>query len=151
MYQTLWAFSISLWKWPTKNEASWLVTLRSSLSAPFSLFAGFPGSAVVKNPPAMQETWDTWVTSLGQKTPWRRKWWPTSVFLPGESHGQRSLAGYSPWGHKESDTPENTHMLPVYIFLPVQGRGSFFPEPLNSLSRECRFSHSHLSVFLGHT
>ena len=34
------------------------------------------------------------------KIPWRRKWQPTPVFLPGESHGQRSLAGYSPWGHK---------------------------------------------------
>ena len=37
------------------------------------------------------------------KIPWRRKWQPTAVFLPGESHGQRSLAGYSPSGHKESD------------------------------------------------
>ena len=35
--------------------------------------------------------------------PGRRKWQPTPVFLPGESHGQRSLAGYSPWGHKELD------------------------------------------------
>ena len=34
------------------------------------------------------------------KIPWRRKWHTTPVFLPGESHGQRSLAGYSPWGHK---------------------------------------------------
>ena len=34
--------------------------------------------------------------------PWRRKWQPTPVFLPGESHGQRSLAGCSPWGHKET-------------------------------------------------
>ena len=34
--------------------------------------------------------------------PWRRKWQPTPVFLPGESHGQRSLAGYSPWGPQES-------------------------------------------------
>jgi len=33
-------------------------------------------------------------------TSWRRKWRPTPVFLPEESHGQRSLAGYSPWGHK---------------------------------------------------
>ena len=38
------------------------------------------------------------------KIPWRRQWQPTPVFLPEESHGQRSLAGYSPWGHKESDT-----------------------------------------------
>ena len=40
------------------------------------------------------------------KIPWRRAWQPTSIFLPGESHGQRSLAGYNPWGHKESDTAE---------------------------------------------
>ena len=38
------------------------------------------------------------------KIPWRRKWQPSPVFLPGESHGQRSLAGYSSLGHKESDT-----------------------------------------------
>ena len=41
------------------------------------------------------------------KISWRRKWHPTPVFLPGESHGQRSLADYSPWGHKESDTTES--------------------------------------------
>ena len=40
------------------------------------------------------------------KIPWTRKWEPTPVFLFGEFHGQRSLAGYSPWGHKESDTTE---------------------------------------------
>ena len=37
---------------------------------------------------------------------WRKKWQPTPVFLPGESHGQRNLAGYSPWGHKDSDRTE---------------------------------------------
>ena len=42
------------------------------------------------------------------KIPWRRKWQPTPVFLPGESHGQRSLAGYSPQGRTESDTTEAT-------------------------------------------
>ena len=36
--------------------------------------------------------------------PWRRKWQPIPVFLPGESHGQRNLVGYSPWGRKELDT-----------------------------------------------
>ena len=41
-----------------------------------------------------------------RKIPWRRKWHPTPVFLPGESYGQRSLAGYSPWGQKESETVE---------------------------------------------
>ena len=41
-----------------------------------------------------------------RKVPWRRAWQPTSVFLPGKAHGWRSLAGYSPWGHKKSDTTE---------------------------------------------
>ena len=44
------------------------------------------------------------------KTPWRGAWQPPPVFLPGESYGQRSLVGYSPWGHKESDMTEQlTH------------------------------------------
>ena len=62
---------------------------------------------MVKNLPAMQETvFDPWVG----KNPWSQKWQPTSVFLPGESHGQKSLVGYSPWGLKESDTTERlTH------------------------------------------
>ena len=41
----------------------------------------------------------------------RRKWQPTPVFLHGESHGQRSLVAYSPWGHKESNTTERLHLL----------------------------------------
>ena len=41
-----------------------------------------------------------------RKLPWRRAWQPTPIFLPGESHGQRSLVGYSPWSHKESDMNE---------------------------------------------
>ena len=40
------------------------------------------------------------------KIPWRRKWQPTQVFLPGKFHGQRRLVGYSPWGCKELDTTE---------------------------------------------
>ena len=47
---------------------------------------------------------DPWIG----KIPWRGTWQPTPVFLPGKSHGQRSLAGHSPWGHKESDTTEHT-------------------------------------------
>ena len=44
------------------------------------------------------------------KIPWNREWQPSLVFLPGKFHGQRSLAAYSPWGHKGSDTTENTHI-----------------------------------------
>ena len=58
---------------------------------------------VVKNLPAVQETQ---VQSLGQEDPLQEAWQPTAGFLPGESHGQRRLAGYSPWGHTESDTTE---------------------------------------------
>ena len=53
-----------------------------------------PIYAVYKRPES-----DPWV----KKAPWRREWQPTPVFLLGESHGQRSLVGYSPLGHKESD------------------------------------------------
>ena len=68
---------------------------------------GFAGGAVVKSPPAKagntRQGFDPWV----RKIPWSRKWQSTPVFLSGESHGQRSLAGYSPWGHKEWDTAES--------------------------------------------
>ena len=49
------------------------------------------------------------------KIPWRMKWQPIPVFLPGESHEQRSLAGYSPRGRKELDTTEQL----TYIYTPV--------------------------------
>ena len=74
---------------------------------------------VVKNLPAsagdIRDMFDPWVG----KIPWRRKWQPTPVFLLGESSGQRSLAGYSPWGCKESDIPGATqHALPaIYWWL----------------------------------
>ena len=63
---------------------------------------------MVKNLSAMQET--GFNPRVG-KIPWRRTWQPTPVFLPGESHGQRSLAGYSPRGLKELNTTEqiSTH------------------------------------------
>ena len=78
---------------------------------------------MVKNPPAM---WETWVRSLGWEDPLENgmathssilaEWQPTPVFLPGESRGQKSLADYSPQGHKESDTTEvkqhaHTHVV----------------------------------------
>ena len=51
--------------------------------------------------------------------PWRRKWQPTPVFLPGESHGRRSLVGYSPWDCKESEQLSDlTVTVPFVIFLP---------------------------------
>ena len=66
---------------------------------------------------------------------WRRQWQPTPALLPGKSHGQRSLVGYSPWGHKESDMTEWLHFThfilyhwrrkwqPTPVFLPGESHG----------------------------
>ena len=48
--------------------------------------------------------------------PWRRKWQPTPVFLPGKSHRRKSLVGYRPRGHKESDTAEHVHLVDKEIW-----------------------------------
>ena len=72
---------------------------------------------MVKNLPAMQETR---VWSQGQEDPWRREQLPTLVFLSGESHGQRSLAGYSPWGHKESDMTEQLKLTNTMLYTQTQ-------------------------------
>ena len=50
--------------------------------------------------------------------PWRRNWQPTPVFLPGKSHGQKSLTGYNPWGHKESDTTERLEHTDTHTLWP---------------------------------
>ena len=54
------------------------------------------------------------VWSLGGEEPWRRKWQPTPIFLPGAFHGQRSLAGYSPWGCKEMDMTKTTKTTTLF-------------------------------------
>ena len=59
------------------------------------------------------------------KTPWRKKWQPIPVFLPGESHGRRSLVGYSPRGRKESDTTERLHSLHFTSFLSLEDLSVF--------------------------
>ena len=51
---------------------------------------------------------DTWLRTLGGDDPLEEEMQPTPVLLPGKSHGQRSLAGYNPWDHKESDMTEYT-------------------------------------------
>ena len=86
---------------------------------------GFPADASGKEPACQcRETlrcgfdpcgFDPWV----RKIPCRRKWLPIPVFLPGESHGQRSLAGYNPWGHSQSDmTPSSACFLFVCFWEP---------------------------------
>ena len=71
------------------------------------LTSGFPGGSDGKASAynAGRPGFDPWVG----KILWRRKWQSTPVLLPGKSHGQRSLVGYSLWGHKELDTTEQLH------------------------------------------
>ena len=102
---------------------------------------------------------DSWV----RKIPWRRDWQPTPVFLLGESHGQRSLAGYSPGGWKESDTTEplalslSIQKLLTYSFVQqrkVYNRLLLFLETvlnflrLQNRNRSLSFSFIFLNVFI---
>ena len=90
-----------------KHFSLHLIWLRASLVA-----------ETVKNLPAMQETL---VQSLGQEDPLEKELATHSSSLPGESHGWRSLVGYSPWGRKETDTTERLHFtsLILYTGLPL--------------------------------
>ena len=76
---------------------------------------GFPWGSVVKNLPAIQETW-VQLMSQEDSLEWEMQ---TTPFLPGKSQGQRSLVGYSPWGHKESDMTEwlSMHTCGHFIFF----------------------------------
>ena len=75
----------------------WALKKQVTLDVSISLYSQGASLAaqLVKNPPAMQETQ---VPLLGWGDPWRRKWQPTPVLLPGKSYGQRRLVGHSPWG-----------------------------------------------------
>ena len=72
----------------------------------------FPGGKAVKNPPVNAGDigdGDTDSIPGSGRFPWSRKWQATPVFLPGESHRQKSLAGYRPWTNKELDMTEHAH------------------------------------------
>ena len=81
---------------------------------------GFPGGASGAKAGDIREEFDPWV----EKIPWRREWQPAPVFLPGESHGQRSLVGYSLWSYKESDITEHgdsgSPLPPIIPSAPLQ-------------------------------
>ena len=90
-------------------------------------FQSFPGGASGKEPACQcrrhkRLRFKFWVW----KIPWRRAWQPTPVSLPGESHGWRSLVGYSPWGSTESDMTERLSMntpIPILSFNPQMQDG----------------------------
>ena len=107
----------------------WCHPTISSCVLPFSsCLQSFPASG---KEPACQfrrhkrRRFDPWVG----KIPWRRKWQPTPVFMPGKSHGLRSLVGYSPWGRKESDTTEQLHFsLSLSDIFTVYKNNSIFTD-----------------------
>ena len=102
------------------------------------MLVSFPGGSVVKNLPANAGDIDS-IAGWERSSVGRRKLQAAPVFLPGKSHGQRSLAGYNPWGHKELDmtsdwTHAHTHIC-VYTLSNQVTRG------VDTVSTLC--SHSH--------
>ena len=81
----------------------WLDGIPDSVDMNLSklIHLGFPGGSEVKV--SAHNAGDLGSIPGSGRFPWRRKWLPTPVFLPGEFQGQRSLVGCSPWGHKEFD------------------------------------------------
>ena len=84
------------------RKQSWLVEVEEGFITIYCLAWASQVALQIKNPPAhagdMRRRFHPWVEI------WKRAWQPTPVFLPGESHGRRRLAGYGPRGRKESDT-----------------------------------------------
>ena len=86
-----------------------------------------------------------WVRPLYPEDPWRRKWQPSSVLLPGESHGQRSLAGYSPRGRKESHMTEHTHTHLLNVGL----EEIFLKLRVKKEGKGMEMIHAQVSVYTG--
>ena len=86
----------------TREVLRYMVLIR-----PLSWTLGFPGSKVVKNPPVKAEDTGDEIRSLGQEDPLEQERATHSIILAWKVHGQRSLAGYSPWGCKDSDSTEH--------------------------------------------
>ena len=72
----------------------------------FTAYRSILAALVTQTVKNLSIMWETGFNSWVGKIPWRRDWLPTPVFLPGKPHGQRSLAGCSTWGHRESDSTE---------------------------------------------
>ena len=100
------------WEWWNLHSGVWTRDPICYNTVNLKRIPGLQVAQMAKCPPTM---WETQVRSLGREDPWRRKWQPTPVFLPGKSHRQRSLIGYSPWGRKESDTTEWLHFTSLHV------------------------------------
>ena len=92
----------------------------STICIVLTLYLGFPGGSddISICLQCRRPGFYHWV----RKIPWRRKWPPTPVLLPGKSHGRRSMVGYSPRGRKELDTTEQLHFLSFFLFFFIKLR-----------------------------
>ena len=100
----------------------------------------FIAIVTVKNLPAVQKTW---VQSLGQEDPQRKKWQPIPVFLPGTSHGQRNLVGYSPRGSQRVGHSWTTTTFTFFLEL-------CFPVEYNlHHMHNLKFCHNHIKKLKG--
>ena len=102
---------------------------------------GFPSGSAVKNPPAVQDTQEMGVQSLGKEDPLEESMATHSSILAWKTHRQRSLASYSPWDSRESDVIEVTE-LTHSVNMPVS-TSQFIPLPIPSL-----VSRHFLSIFV---
>ena len=105
-----WMASLTQWTWVWVNSGNWLWTGRPGVLQ----CVGSQSWTRLSDWTEMNWRWLSWKESAweckshrkirfdSRKIPWRRKWQPTPVLLPGKSHGQRSLAGCSPWGCKRA-------------------------------------------------
>ena len=116
---------------PSVANAPWLLVVQNQILYDV-IMVSLGASLVAQMVKSLPAVWETGVQSLGWKDPpWRRKWQPTPVFLPGKSHGWKSLVGYSPHGPKELDTTEK---LQFFSFYGIFKKRSFLPP----------FTYSHL-------
>ena len=105
--QEYWSGEAFIKLWPSLESRMWHL--------PFVGGFSFPGVSDGKI--ICLQFWRPGFSSWVGKIPWGRKWQPTPVFLPGDSHGRRNLIGYSPWGCKESETTERLCFSFTFSFI----------------------------------
>ena len=120
------------------SQIEWVI-FRGSISDAGSLVA-----QRLKRLPAM---WETWVQSLGRKDPLEKEMATHSVFLPGESHGRRSLVGYSPRSYKELDTTEWLHFHFHFIWCCILAWSIWKNIIRNVISNNIEWAHD---IRIGH-
>ena len=94
--------ALPLWSWETRGTLLCQGTRQGIRGERLGHSMSISGSDGKEFLQCRKPGFNPWVRNI----PWKRKWQPTPMFLPGEPHGQRTLVGYSPWGYKELDTTE---------------------------------------------